>query len=238
MPPLFFALFAQLGGDDPELPDLLEVETASIALLARTSSAAAPPNVACRPACGAGHRCLPSDRGMVCVAEVHLGSGVGVERMGRAGQWVIDSGFDVSLVHAWRTSSDSKVTEIRIAPEAGYFFVDHLALHFGLGLQLTLVPNAGTVLGVSGKLGLRYYLDLGPHLGLLPGIDAELAQLQLSARNQTEGRFAFAMSVHAPLLIHIAPPAFFGLGPRFDWFWSNDAGQLNLGLAFLLGFYL
>lgn len=237
MAALLFLLLAQFGDDPPPLPDLLAIDTTSVAE-GVTALAPASRRSSCEPTCGSGSACVPSDRGPVCVAEGVLRSEAPTLRMGLSGQWVIDSGFNLDLVHAWRSGSASKVTEIRLYPAASYFFIDHLALHLGLGLQLTLVPNAGTVLGVSGKLGLRYYLELGPQFGLWPGIDAEFAQVQASSRNQTEGRFGFAASAQVPLLIHVAPPAFLGLGPKFDWFWSNDAGLLKLGLAFLLGFYL
>lgn len=238
MPPLFFALFAQLGGDDPELPDLLEVETASIALLARTSSAAATPDVACRPACGAGHRCLPSDRGRVCVADVHLGSGVGVERMGRAGQWVIDSSLDLGLSQSWGGPAGAEIASLSLQPVASYFFVDNLALLMGLGLDFGVNNDSLTVVIVSGTAGLRYYVDLGYGFGLWPGVEGLVGWAHASSGRRSVDEMALAVTVQAPALLHVAPQAFVGFGPKFECLWFDDEAQLNLALAFLLGFYL
>lgn len=180
---------------------------------------------------------MPSDHGLVCVREEHLGDRVAQARMGLAGQWVIDSRLGLGLFQSWTAPEGQQNITLGLAPVASYFVVDDLALVMGLELQLSAI-NDFTVFVLGGTAGLSYYVDLGAGFGLWPGVDGSVAWTRASRGSLSFDEPYLGLTARAPALLHVLPGFFVGLGPKFEWVRLDEVSRFTLGFSWLIGFYL
>jgi hypothetical protein len=166
--------------------------------------------------------------------------------LGERGAVSINGAFGLDITS---TSNDVKgsesVTEVRVAPNGDLFVVPNVSLGGGLLVDyFSQGDSSSTAFGVQARAG--YYLPIGSAgIWLMIGFD------YLHGKNSVSsgvGSFDYttdvlALDVYVPLVFHLAPNFFFGLGPSIkqDLTYSDDSNLVTdvkrrvLGVTSMVG---
>lgn len=147
---------------------------------------------------------------------------------GSQGGIVISADAQASLGYV--TDGDDGIGVFSLEPSVDYFFRQNLSLGGSLRLR-ALFGDAGDATGIGLGARVGYNLPLGERISLWPKFGLEL--------NFGDEVFPFAgtlstdatliLDAYAPLLVHLTPSFFVGIGPRL---------AIGIGDDVLIGFNL
>ena len=169
--------------------------------------------------------------------EVPAASGV----FGEQGQLFFDANLGGSFVYEKVSFMDNSnsTTTIRLVPSLMFFLAPNIAV--GGAVSFTRISDDNdslTALGIGPAAGFN--LPLSPLASLLP----QLSLGYVHVSDGTNSGYQIAFSVLAPVLLHIAPHLFIGVGPSFTYSFiskveGNDAPKTtNFTLGAVIGGWL
>jgi hypothetical protein len=166
--------------------------------------------------------------------------------LGERGAFSINGAFGLDFTS---TSTDAKndesVTRVRVSPNGDLFVAPGVSLGGGLLVDYRSQGDfSATAFGLQARAG--YYLPLGSAgIWLMAGFDYLHGKNTISTGLGTADYTTdvFALNVYVPLVIHLAPNFFFGLGPsiRQDLTYSDDSDLIAdvktrvLGITSMVG---
>jgi hypothetical protein len=169
-------------------------------------------------------------------------------RFGDANEWVLSGELGAGVARTTYGGVDSSVTSFNVSPSFDYFAAAHVSLGLGgtVGHTFAESPRADgpkvqedqTTLALVGRVGLD--LPLSPALSLYPRASLAVGRTSYDARSGIDQNKYSVINVtaglFAPLLVHVAPHAFVGLGPFVSHDLSNKAeDRLSNNLATTVG---
>jgi hypothetical protein len=179
-----------------------------------------------------------------------------VARFGDAGRFVITNDLDLGVSHVGYSGTGSSTNSVTLVPSFDVFVVPHVTL----GVEALVSRSSARGLQPDGSTvdSSRTSLALGPRIGAaLPLADdwswwprvgvvfGEVSYSESSAGRSNDNSLS-TVTVHAaaPVLFHLAPRFFAGLGPTLSWDLSGkvddgrDLKATSFGVSGLLGGWL
>lgn len=166
--------------------------------------------------------------------------------LGERGAISINGAFALDFTsRSTDAKNDQSVTEVRVAPNGDFFVVPNVSLGGGLLVDYQSQGDTSqTAFGIQARGG--YYLPLGSAgIWLQVGFDYLHGKSELATGlgSVNVSYDTFALDVNVPIIIHLAPNFFFGIGPtlRQDIAYSDDVdGNADvktrvLGITSLVG---
>jgi hypothetical protein len=150
---------------------------------------------------------------------------------GPIGQWVLslrttgDGGFLFFHNHSpgdW---------DLSLHPAIDYFITGNVSVGGVVGIGYSPADAGTTNLDIGGRAGFN--LNANDHIGFWPtaGLSVHYASIMHISNTATE------LDVFVPILYHLVPHFFVGLGPSFSMLLSGGSGKVY-GVDFLLGGWL
>jgi len=152
-------------------------------------------------------------------------------RFGQAGSLVLTEETAVSIGWVWYSGVDSSANSLTLSPGADLFVGDHVSLGLAFSYSydqtrglaapdqtvLATTRTLGAIFRAGGDLPLNDWLSLYPRVSLGVGkrtTDEMQTGATLPVSVNTESVDFTWVGISAPLLVHVAPHFFIGLGPR------------------------
>jgi hypothetical protein len=155
------------------------------------------------------------------------------EQFGQAGQLVIAADMFLSVL---RDETES-LTRISIIPAADYFVLDRLSVGGTVSFDYGHFPtNYFIGIGLGPRVG--YDLGLSPAFSLWPRAGISWTHAVSSNSSSSLRREIITVGLYVPLLFHLAPQWFVGLGPFLNAQLNWGAGITTYGLRFTIGGWL
>ena len=168
---------------------------------------------------------------------------------GSPGQWIIHSGSTLNVSHSAFDNFGNSVTSVTVSPSIDYF----AAKRFSIGADLDIGYQHGgaadptvfksTRFGAGLRVG--YAIPLGERLSLYPRLTFGFRETWVSrvetfsSPEQTDKSTAVVATLFVPLLFHVAPRFFVGLGPGFSHsFEDKSTDTTEVYGRFLVGMVL
>ncbi len=133
-------------------------------------------------------------------------------RLGRAGQLAIRGDFDLRLnvtyVKSPRGDTDSS-TSFQLGPAADFFPIEHVSV----GAALTYARLTADLHSFRVAPRVGYQIPLGELLSLWPTVGVFWQQRTVDPKLDLRER-KLGIVFDAPVLVHVVPHFFLGLGPR------------------------
>jgi len=138
---------------------------------------------------------------------------------GLPGQVAIDASLQLGLIHS---SGGSDGTTFAFEPGGDYFVAPNVSVGGLLGYRrvsqtfavgLTSFDLTSTTLTVALRGG--YNLRLGSQLSLWPKLLLGYQHIAVDVGTTNDSGYAIPLEVYVPLLIHVTPHLFIGIGPFF-----------------------
>jgi hypothetical protein len=147
------------------------------------------------------------------------------------GQWVLTMKTTPDEGYVFFRKPSGGDWEIGLHPALDYFITSSVSLGATAGYYHSPALTGTTVIDLGGRAGFN--LNINDNLGFWPTAGASL---QLDSRDHnTDARTFFG--IFAPLLYHLVPHLFIGLGPSFSLQLSGGDGKVY-GIDFVLGGWL
>ena len=165
--------------------------------------------------------------------------------LGERGAMSINGAFALDLSSHSNDQNDNTVTSITVAPNGDLFVIPNVSLGGGLIVRYNKSGNVSTTsYGAQGRAG--YYLPIGSAgIWLMAGFAYLHGDSSIDTVLGTTGGTSdtFTLQVFMPLVVHLAPGFFIGLGPAIsqDLVYSDndntqpDAKQRVLGITSIVG---
>jgi hypothetical protein len=166
--------------------------------------------------------------------------------LGERGAVSINGAFGLDITSSSTDAdNDQSITEVRVAPNGDLFVVPNVSLGGGLLVDYRSQGDASsTAFGLQGRAG--YYLPLGS-----AGVWLQVGFDYLHGKNSFSSALGsidyttdtFALDIYVPIIVHLAPNFFFGLGPSLkqDLVYSDDSDAVPdvkrrvLGITSIVG---
>lgn len=140
----------------------------------------------------------------------------GGDAFGRKGQFV-PSG-DLSLYGEWTKSpggSSSSSVTFSASPMLGYFVIDNVLVGAGLYAAVRAPEGGSSSSGLGFSLRGGYNYNLLQSISILPELILNYASTSLTVSGDKYTSNVFALEIFVPVLWHVVPHFFVGIGPDF-----------------------
>ena len=169
---------------------------------------------------------------------------------GLAGQLAISGDLQATVLHESVSMGGGSATAVQIQPSLDYF----VAPNVSVGGALTIshgssgsssgsinTSSSSTSIGIAARAG--YNLHLAPMISFWPQLQLGYVHSSFSAGGMDSSGYTFSLAIFAPLLVHIAPHLFVGIGPVFSTDLiskvegNDNAKTTDIGITSVVGGY-
>ena len=165
--------------------------------------------------------------------------------LGEQGALSINGAFSLDFASHSNDQNDTTTTSVRVAPNGDFFAIPNVSLGGGVLVDYSKSGDTSTTsYGLQARAG--YYLPIGSAgIWLQAGLSFAHGESTFSSgvASLTVKSDTFALQVFVPIVIHLAPGFFFGLGPAIDQDIAHsdnndalpDAKERTLGITSIVG---